>query len=97
MHMLYVKNHPLKYPRARVLESSNLPTVISEEYKTSSVETESILTWYRGYRDHAGGASRKRPFHCTSVGLKPAITPNVGNSGTQFLCVGVCVRANPCP
>ena len=55
-----------------------------------------ILTWYRGYRDQPGGASRKRPFHCTSVGLKPAITPNVGNSGTQFICVGVCVRANPC-
>ena len=56
----------------------------------------SILTWYRSYRDHAGGAPRKRLSHCTSVGLTPAITPNVGNSGTQFICVGVCVRANPC-
>ena len=31
-------------------------------------------------RDHEGGSSRVRPFHCTSVGLTPAITPNVGNS-----------------
>ena len=54
-----------------------------------------ILTWYRADRDPPGGLPRKRPFHCTSVGLKPAITPNVGNSGTQFICVGVCVRANP--
>ena len=55
-----------------------------------------ILTWYRRYRDHEGGSPRKRPFHCTSVGLTPAITPNVGNSGTQFISVGVCVRAYPC-
>ena len=31
-------------------------------------------------RDHQGGSSRVRPFHCTPVGLTPAITPNVGNS-----------------
>ena len=31
-------------------------------------------------RDHEGGSSRVRPFHCTSVGLTPTITPNVGNS-----------------
>ena len=55
----------------------------------------SILTWYRADRDPPGGLPRKRPFHCTSVGLMPAIAPNVGNSGTQFICVGVCVRANP--
>ena len=28
-----------------------------------------------------GGAPRARPFHCASVGLTLAITPNVGNSG----------------
>lgn len=55
----------------------------------------SILTWYREHRDQDGGFPRKRLFHCTSVGLAPAITPNVGNSGTQFICVGDCVRANP--
>jgi len=54
-----------------------------------------ILTWYRRYRDQQGGSPRTRPFHCTSVGLTPAIAPNVGNSGTQFISVGVCVRANP--
>lgn len=41
----------------------------------------SILTWHRGYRDHEGGSPRARPFHCTTVGLTLAITPNVGNSG----------------
>ena len=56
---------------------------------------QGILTWCRGYRDQPGGSSRKRLFHCTSVELTPAIAPNVGYSGTQFIRVGVCVRANP--
>ena len=41
----------------------------------------SILTWRRGSFDHEGSSPRSRPFHCTSVWLKPAIPPNVGNSG----------------
>ena len=41
----------------------------------------SILTWHRGHRDHEGGSPRARPFHCTSIGLTLAITPNVGDSG----------------
>ena len=36
-----------------------------------------------------------RPFHCTTVGLTAAITPNVGDSGAQFMLVGDCVRAIP--
>ena len=36
-----------------------------------------------------------RPLHCTPLGLRPAISPNVGNSGAQFMVVGVCVRAAP--
>jgi len=47
-----------------------------------------ILTWRRGYRDPEGGSPRVRPFHCTAVGLTPAIAPNVGNSGALFLVVG---------
>jgi hypothetical protein len=43
--------------------------------------SKSILTWRRGYHDHQGGSLRVRPFHCTSVGLTPAIIPNVDNSG----------------
>ena len=43
--------------------------------------------------DHEGGSSRVRPFHCTSVGLTPTITPNVGNSNALFLLVVDCVRA----
>ncbi|KAK9679299.1 Ligand-gated ion channel [Popillia japonica] len=39
---------------------------------------ESILTWRRGYRDQQGGSPRTRPFHCTTVGLTSAITPNAG-------------------
>ena len=46
-------------------------------------------------RDHEGGSSRARPFHCTSARLTPTITPNVGNSNAQFLLVGDCVRAIP--
>jgi len=48
---------------------------------------ESILTWRRGYCDHQGSSLRARLFHCTTVGLTPAITPNVGNSGALFLVV----------
>ena len=43
--------------------------------------------------DHEGASSRVRLLHCTSPGLTPAITANVGNSTVQFLVVGACVRA----
>ena len=39
-------------------------------------------------RDHEGGSSRARPYHCTSVGLTPASIPNADTSGVQFLVVG---------
>ena len=39
-----------------------------------------ILTWHGLYFDHEGNRSRARPFHCTSVGLTSAITPNAGDS-----------------
>ena len=64
-------------------------------FKRHGLRCPSILTWYRGNRDQQGGSSSRRPFHCTSVGLTAAIVPNVDNSGTQFISVGVCVRANP--
>ena len=54
-----------------------------------------ILTWHRGRRDQEGGSLRMRPLHCSPLGLRPAISPNVGNSGAQFMVVGVCVRAAP--
>ena len=56
--------------------------VKAAQYKVRSERSLSILTWYRGYRDHEGGSPRKRPSHCTSVGLTPAIATNVGYSGT---------------
>ena len=65
------------------------------KYIVSRNGKKSILTWYREYRDQKGGLPRSRPFHCTPVRLKPAIAPNVGNSGTQFFSVGDCVRAIP--
>ena len=40
-----------------------------------------ILTWHRGHCDQQGSSPRSRLFHCTLVELKPAIPPNVGNSG----------------
>ena len=46
--------------------------------------------------DHEGGSSRARLLHCTKEWLTPAISPNVGNSTSSFLLVGICVRANPC-
>ena len=39
-----------------------------------------ILTWHGGIGDQQGRSPRARPFHCTLVGLTPAITPNVGKS-----------------
>ena len=55
-----------------------------------------ILTWTRGLNhDHEGGSSRARLLHCTKEWLTPAISPNVGNSTSSFLLVGICVRANP--
>ena len=45
--------------------------------------------------DQEGGSPRARPFHCTSVGLTPAIISNVDNSTASFLLVGDCVRAIP--
>ena len=55
-----------------------------------------ILTWTRGLNhDHEGGSSRARLLHCTKEWLTPAISPNVGNSASSFLLVGICVRANP--
>ena len=57
---------------------------------------QSILTWTRGLNhDHEGGSSRARLLHCTKEWLTPAISPNVGNSTSSFLLVGICVRANP--
>ena len=45
--------------------------------------------------DQQGSSPRARLLHCTTELLTPAISPNVGNSGAQFLLVGICVRANP--
>ena len=45
--------------------------------------------------DQQGSSPRARLLHCTTEWLTPAISPNVGNSGAQFLLVGICVRANP--
>ena len=45
--------------------------------------------------DQHGASSRVRLLHCTSPGLTPAITANVGSSTVQFLVAGACVRAHP--
>jgi hypothetical protein len=51
---------------------------------TSIKRHEIILTWRRDYRDQQGGFPRVRPFHCTEVGLTPAIIPNADNSGRHI-------------
>ena len=65
---------------------------IGEEEETTSVEqrpdkdqsravrSNSYLPDEGLHRDHVGGGPRARPDHCTSVGLTPAIIPNVDNS-----------------
>ena len=62
---------------------------------TTQSDLTSYLPGVEVNRDHEGGSSRARPFHCTSARLTPTITPNVGNSNAQFLLVGDCVRAIP--
>ena len=64
-------------------------------YITWGSADEAYLPGVEVNRDHEGGSSRVRPLHCTSDGLTPTITPNVGNSNAQFLIVGDCVRALP--
>ena len=56
---------------------------------------QSYLPGWGVNHDHEGGSPRARPFHCTSVGLTPAIISNVDNSTASFLLVGDCVRAIP--
>ncbi len=41
---------------------------------------EAYLPGVEVNHDQEGGSSRVRPCHCTTVGLTPTITPNVGNS-----------------
>ena len=63
--------------------------------QSSNFAQLSILTWRGSKSDQRGVSSRARLFHCTQIGLTPAITANVGNSTVQFLVVGACVRARP--
>ena len=58
-------------------------------------ERDSALTWHGIHGDHEGRDSRMSPFHCTKVGMTPAIIPNVDNSSALFLVAGDCVRAIP--
>ena len=58
----------------------SIPAQISESMVQSMMLASAYLPGVEVNRDHEGGSSRARPFHCTSVGLTPTITPNVGNS-----------------
>ena len=61
-----------------IVSAARLPVVQSGA--THKARSESILTWHGLYFDPEGSRSRARPFHCTSVGLTSAITPNAGDS-----------------
>ena len=76
-----------------ILQIQNRMTCV---YRYEQNNGEAYLPGSEVNHDHEGGSSRVRPFHCTSVGLTPTITPNVGNSRASFLLVGDCVRAIPC-
>ena len=77
---------PATHPTCRVHTAAN--EILASPGK-------SILTWCERYFDHVVSPLRMRPSHCTSTGLTPAITPNVGNSSVYFLVVGTCVCACP--
>ena len=59
--------------------TKNFCSLVGDKFDDKTVVI--ILTWHRGYCDQQGSSPRSRLFHCTSVELKPAIPPNVGNSG----------------
>ena len=64
-------------------------------------KTKSLIFWRRFEKacglnhDHENGSSRARSLHCTTEWLTLAMSPNVGNSTSSFLLVGICVRAKP--
>lgn len=64
-----------------------------DSHKTRRNPKILILTWHGEDLDQEAGFSRSRLLHCTSVELKSAIIPNVGESSALFLLVGDCVRA----
>ena len=43
-------------------------------------EEEEVMAVTNPWCDQGGSPLKVRPFHCTSIGLTLAITPNVGNS-----------------
>ena len=64
----------------KILEIYQLITLFLAKAIFGTNICNSYLPGWEVNRDHEGGSSRARPFHCTSVGLTPAISPNVGNS-----------------
>ena len=72
---LYQAFRSLNSPKATPVTS-----IILSQYMSPGDAGISILTWHGRYHDHQGGSPRSRPFHCTSVGLTPAIIPNVDYS-----------------
>ena len=71
-----------------------MPQVIYNSSKIPKIQRFLvILTWWGSKPDHEGASSRVRLLHCTSPGLIPAITANVGNSTVEFLVVEACVHA----
>ena len=79
------------------LKSAELKCGVSQTtfVSFSRPQDEAYLPGREVNHDHEGGSSRARLLHCTQEWLTPAISPNVGNSTSSFLLVGICVRANP--
>jgi hypothetical protein len=54
-----------------------LPYKVMFKYLDTGDKSTSLMN---NRRDQQGGSPRVRPFHCTEVGLTPAIIPNADNS-----------------
>ena len=61
-------------------DSSHISNEATSKQCNGGVPLQAYLPDAGGNCDHEGSPLRVRPSHCTSIGLTPAITPNVGNS-----------------
>ncbi len=80
--------HVLNYSGARILTNGLIMSPVlsgSNVIHKKNQPIQQIIIWRRRNSDHEGCSPRAKPFHCTSVGLTPAITPNVGKSTLRLV------------
>ena len=67
--------------------------VLSVEFILKSGAEQSILTWAGGNFDQVGSSFMVRRDHCTPVIADLCLFGKSSESPSQFLILGVCVRA----